>query len=186
MIRFDNVTFGYQKEQPVLQGITLELPDGCRRVIRAPSGGGKTTFLRLVMGLEKPWQGTICTTQHVRFSAVFQEDRLLEETSVVRNVSLFSDEDTARGLLQALGLGDVLSAMPKELSGGMRRRVALARALAHPFDVLILDEPMTGLDQAMREQCLCVIDEVVGEKTLLIASHDAYDGKMLQATEIYL
>lgn len=184
MIRFENVTFGYQKNQPVIQNFSLDLPEGCRRAIRAPSGGGKTTFLRLAMGLEKPWMGNLCGTEDMRFSAVFQEDRLLEHTDVMRNVALFSDEKAAKKVLQALSLNDVMHNMPKELSGGMRRRVALARALAHPFDVLILDEPMTGLDQAMREQCLRVIDEAVGEKMLLIATHDDRDSQLLHAQTI--
>ena len=71
--------------------------------------------------------------------------------------------------------------MPAALSGGQKRRVALARALNHPFDLLILDEALTGLDEESRKRCIAVIDEAVGDRCLLMASHDMRDAEALHA-----
>lgn len=172
MIRFDRVTFGYRGKKAVIQDFSLEIPSGARICLFGPSGRGKTTVLRLLLGLEKPRRGRITGTDGLRFSAVFQEDRLIPERTVLENVSLFSDGETADAILTELGLGDVLQSLPGELSGGQRRRVALARALAHPFDVLALDEAMTGLDDDSAHRCLTAIDRTVGERTLVMVTHD--------------
>ena len=96
-------------------------------------------------------------------------------------MALFSDRETARRCLAALGLSDSLDAMPDTLSGGMKRRVALARALAHPFDVLVLDEALTGLDGGTKTQCLAAIDQAVGRRTLVMATHDESEAAALGA-----
>ena len=122
----------------------------------------------------------------IRFSTVFQEDRLLPWKTVVENAALFSDKETACRILTQLGLGDSLDALPETLSGGMKRRAALGRALAHPFDALVLDEALTGLDTASRAQCLAAINEAVGPRTLVMASHNADDAAALHAQIIGL
>ena len=172
MIRFENVTFYYRPGRPVIRELSLEIPDGGRICVSGPSGEGKTTVLRLLLGLEKPRRGRITGTDGLRFSAVFQEDRLIPGRTALENVSLFSNGETARRTLEALGLGDVLESMPRELSGGQRRRVALARALAHPFDVLVLDEALTGLDGEAARNCLSAIRTSIQERTLVMVSHD--------------
>ena len=172
MIRFERVSFGYRGKKPVLEDFTLDIPDGARLCLFGPSGEGKTTALRLLLGLEKPRRGRITGVDGLRLSAVFQEDRLLPDRTAWDNVALFSDRDTAKNVLEELGLGDVLGSLPGELSGGQRRRVALARALAHPFDVLALDEALTGLDADSTEKCLRAIRRAVGEKTLVMVTHD--------------
>lgn len=172
MIRFEEVTFFYQAGKPVLRDFSLEIPDGGRVCLTGPSGEGKTTILRLLMGLEKPRRGRVTGTEGLRFSAVFQEDRLISRQTVLSNVSMFSDEGTARSILEELGLGDFADSFPDELSGGQKRRVALARALAHPFDVLILDEALTGLDEKAAEICLDMIDRMSRGKTLVMVTHN--------------
>ena len=187
MIRFNDVTFSYGLRRPVLRHLSLTIETGERVHITAPSGQGKTTFLRLLLGLEKPRKGTVSLPEPTRFSVVFQEDRLIESRSVLHNVALFSNEETARFYLTKLGLSEeAQGALPKELSGGMRRRVAIARALARPFDVLVLDEPTTGLDRETAAACLAVIDQAVGDKTLVLVSHDPSDGQLLQAKSVVL
>lgn len=184
MIRFDGVYFGYGLGKNVLQNFNLTVPNGGRIWLCSPSGGGKTTVLRLLMGLEKPRKGSITGCEGLVFSPVFQEDRLLPWKTAAENAALFADEATARTMLTRLGLGEVLDAYPSELSGGMKRRVALARALCHECDVLVLDEPLTGLDAEAKKICLQAIDEAVQNKTLVMTTHDASDAAFLGAEKV--
>ena len=186
MLRLDHVTFSYGAEEPVVRDFSLEIPQGGRVCLTGPSGQGKTTVLRLLLGLEAPRQGTVSVPAGTRFSAVFQEDRLLPWKTTLENAALFSDEATARRILTELGLGDSLDALPETLSGGMKRRAALGRALAHPFDVLVLDEALTGLDGETKQRCLTAIDEAVGRRTLVLATHDAEEARGLGAEIVTL
>ena len=181
MIRLEHVTFGYGLQKAVLRDVSLEIPEGGRLCLMGPSGKGKSTVLRLLLGLEKPRRGTVSVPEGTAFSAVFQENRLLPWKTVLENVALFSDGETARRCLTALGLSDSLTAMPDALSGGMKRRVALARALAHPFDMLVLDEALTGLDGGTKARCLAAIDRAVGHRTLVMATHDESEAAALGA-----
>ena len=181
MIRFDHVTFGYALQRPILRDFSLTVPEGGRVCLTGPSGEGKTTALRLLLGLERPRKGTVSVPEGVRFSAVFQEDRLLPWKTVLENAALFSDEETACRVLTALGLGDSLDALPETLSGGMKRRAALG-----PFDVRVLDEALTGLDSETKQRCLAAIGEAVGRRTLVLATHDAEESHALGAETVIL
>ena len=186
MIRFDGVTFGYRGKEPILEDLTLAIRPGDRLCLFGPSGRGKTTVLRLLMGLEKPRRGRITGTEGLAFSAVFQEDRLIGRKTVLENAALFADEAEARKVLEQLGLGEVLGSLPGELSGGQRRRAALGRALAHPFDVLVLDEALTGLDEAAAERCLALIDRMSEGKTVVMVTHDRSHAQALRAEVLEL
>lgn len=181
MLRLENVTFAYGAEGHILRDFSLMIPDGGRVCLMGASGEGKTTVLRLLLGLEKPTAGVVFRPENARISAVFQEDRLLPWKTALENVALFSDTAAAAAMLTALGLGESLCRRPDALSGGMKRRVALARALCHPFDVLVLDEPLTGLDGETKARCLSAIDRVVAGKTLLLATHDRSEAEALHA-----
>lgn len=123
--------------------------------LTAPSGAGKTTLLRILLGLEQPDRGEVLAPPGTRWSAVFQEDRLLEHLDARDNLRfvLGAVSPEALTLLETLGLGDVGGKIVAEYSGGMRRRLALARALLSPCDALVLDEPFTGLDPEIRARC---------------------------------
>lgn len=156
----------------VLAGLSAVFPAGIT-CVAAPSGTGKTTLLRLLLGLERPDAGVI-RGAGCRWAAVFQEDRLLEDLPAAGNLrfALGRIPPEAPELLARLGLewGD-----PRpvgEWSGGMRRRLALARALLAPWEALALDEPFTGLDGENRSRCLALIREAAGRGPVLLATHD--------------
>lgn len=158
--------------KPVLTGLSAVFREGVT-CIAAPSGTGKTTLLRLLLGLERPDGGRILGAD-CRWAAVFQEDRLLEDLSAARNLrfALGSLPGGAGALLAQLGL-DLSDPGPvRAWSGGMKRRLALARALLAPSDALALDEPFTGLDGENRARCLELIQRTGAAKPVLLATHD--------------
>ena len=186
MISLENVTFGYTPRRMLIENLSLTAAPGRPVCLWGPSGCGKTTVLRLVMGLEKPRSGQIIRPEGLRISAVFQEDRLIRTKTALENVTLFAPETAAEEMLRRLGLGDGLHQRPAALSGGMRRRVALARALAHPFEALVLDEALTGLDDDTKAVCLEAIREAAAGKYLLLATHDRAEAEALGATIVRL
>lgn len=187
MIKFNNVTFSYKGERKnVLDNFSLNIKEGERVHISAPSGKGKTTLLRLITGLEKAKKGNIEIRENAKISVVFQEDRLIPTLSVLKNVALFSNPDKAKEILCRLSLCDELEHYPDELSGGMKRRVALARALSKDFDILILDEAFNGLDEETFKNAVEVVEECLKDKTLILISHREEESKVLKAKTVYL
>ena len=187
MIELKNVTFGYETGKLIFDDLSLSIADGERICFSAPSGKGKTTLLRLILGLERPFSGSIDKyPADMRISAVFQEDRLLPWKNAVQNAAFFSDEETAASYLERLGLGGSLDLMPSELSGGMKRRLALARALSHPFDLLVLDEAFNGLDKDMKAEALKTVSSAAEGKTLLMVAHDLSEAEALGARIVSL
>ena len=158
----------------VLENISFTAPVGLTR-IEGVSGIGKTTLLRILLGLETADSGSIAP-EALRWAAVFQEDRLLEGLDAEGNLRFVLganyDAAAARALLEELGLGDVGQKKTHNYSGGMKRRLALARALLTPSDALALDEPFTGLDPANRGAALACIQRAAEEKIVLLAAHD--------------
>lgn len=158
--------------KPVLTDLTAAFRDGVT-CISAPSGTGKTTLLRLLLGLERPDGGTI-TGADCRWAAVFQEDRLLEHGSAAANLrfALGRVPPEAGAVLLRLGLALEDPRPVRQWSGGMKRRLALARALLAPWEALALDEPFTGLDAESRDRCLTLVREAGRERPVLLATHD--------------
>ena len=166
-------------DREVLRDLSFAAGPGITAVM-APSGSGKTTLLRILLGLERPDSGTVEGLAGKRISAVFQEDRLLEHLSAEGNLRFVLgreyDPKAARALLDRLGLPDTGAQPVREFSGGMKRRLALARALLAPFDALLLDEPFTGLDRENRERARAAILEAAGERPVLLVTHDPANG----------
>lgn len=183
MIQVQDVSFGYGAVL-VLNRVNLLVREGERLLLSGPSGGGKTTLLRLLCGLLQPQSGRILAPE--RLGVVFQEDRLIPGLTALGNVELVSDRRRAFNLLAELGLAEEAQSRPGALSGGQRRRTALARALACPSQALLLDEPFKGLDpQARRQAAQCLLEHC-GAKPLLVVSHDQSDAALLQAQPISL
>lgn len=121
------------------------------------------------------------------FSAVFQEDRLLPFKTVLENITLIgAEKETALYMLAQLGIAEAADKYPSELSGGMRRRAAIARALSAEYGCLILDEPFAGLDKENIEKAAALISESVGKRTLIAVTHSEREAELLGAEIIML
>lgn len=160
----------------VLDSLTFSADAGTVTCVTGASGAGKTTLLRALAGLAKPDAGRVVVPDGARFGVVFQEDRLLESLSAFDNVAFAvrgrPDERAVADELTALGLGGVMFQPVKTMSGGMKRRVALARALCADASVVLLDEPFKGLDDALKDAVIARVLERVKGKTLIVAAHD--------------
>lgn len=158
----------------VLRNFSAKIPVGRITALKAPSGKGKTTLIRILMGLERADSGRILGMQGLRISTVFQEDRLCENLSVYANLRLVSDrsEEEIRSALHALSLSHSVRQKAAELSGGMKRRVAILRALLADYDMLFLDEPLSGLDKELKDRVIAYILEQTKGKTLLLITHN--------------
>ena len=151
MIRIENLCKRYG-DQLVLDRFSLSLQDGEKIAIMGESGRGKTTLLRIIAGLEKPEAGTVSGFNKEEIAYVFQEPRLFESLSVIKNLTVVSSqpartaEKKAKELLLAVGLENAAEKYPDELSGGMKQRLALARAFMVDRPILLLDEPFSSLE----------------------------------------
>ncbi len=182
MIELSNVTAGYG-DHTVIQGMSYTFPSsGCFALMGA-SGSGKTTILRLIAGLLMPAKGEIKRDASPRIGYLFQEDRLLPWLNALDNVKTVASDEAAKTWLRKMEIGDV-SAYPRELSGGMQRRVALARALAFPSDVLLMDEPFKGLDDALKARIAPLI--LANKQLIILSTHDMDEAKAMQAEIIYI
>ena len=161
-------------ENAVLDDISFTAHVGVTRLL-GPSGIGKTTLLRVLLGLEAPDSGTV-NSGKFRWAAVFQENRLLEGLNAEGNLRFILganyDATAAQTLLEELGLDDVGKKKVRDYSGGMRRRLALARALLAPSDAIALDEPFTGLDAENHENAMCAILRAAETKIVLLSTHE--------------
>ncbi len=197
MIEFDKVVVRFAAHT-VLDGVSFRLPAGKVSYIIGASGGGKSTILRVIMGFVKPASGKVTIDKadvtglsekrysriRKKMGMVFQGSALFDSMTVAENVAFYpvyrerekpaSVAARVSEILSALGLEGTEKLYPAELSGGMRRRVALARALIYQPKILLYDEPTTGLDPLTIE----LVDEIIRETndkfgiTSVVVSHD--------------
>ena len=154
-------------------------------LIKGASGLGKTTLMRIVAGLEKADKGKITNTAK-SISFMFQEDRLIPFVSVLKNLTAVCSEEKALHYLKLMGLENEKDNSPLSLSGGMRRRVALARALCFESELVILDEPFKGLDEELKVSICEIIKDESKKRDFIIISHDSQDAELLNAKIIEL
>lgn len=175
MLEIKDLNFSYG-EKKIFSDFSISVPDSGIYVLMGPSGCGKSTLFSLIAGFLKSDSGSIKNdAEKPAFS--FQEPRLIPSENALDNVNfvLGGKKETlekAAGVLSELGLSDALYKYPSELSGGMQKRVSLARALAYDGDFLLLDEPLTGLDGEIKEKILSKIKEIGKRVPILMITHD--------------
>ncbi len=179
----------------VLDGVSISLSEGQVNCLMGPSGSGKSTIVNILLGLLPIDSGQVIGMKNRKIAAVFQEDRLIEHWDALKNVQLVCDksltkEDILRefqqvGLEEDVDLKD--HRKPVSLySGGMRRRVTIVRALLAQSDIVILDEPFKGLDDALKLQVIAYVKQKTAGKTLLVVTHDKEEAQQLGGNMIIL
>ena len=203
-VDIDEVSVSYNLgEPPVLEGASLQMSKGEFVALVGPSGCGKSTFMKLMSGLLKADQGSVVVAnQEVtrplgNVGMAFQNSVMLPWRTTLNNLLLpleiarphretFRQNREAHAnkaieLLSSVGLEDVAEKFPWELSGGMRQRASLCRALIHEPEVLMLDEPFGALDAFTREELWCVLRDLWHERkfTVLLVTHDLIESAFL-------
>ena len=194
-ITFSDVSFGYEPNTPIiLKDVSFTLKRGSFGAIVGPSGGGKSTLLKLSVGIQKPLKGTVVNTARTRM--IFQDGALLPWRTVRENVHLgFSGAPGTKRdhyariqkELASLGLEEFTHNYPRDLSGGQRQRVGIARALVADPELLLLDEPFSALDFETSEHLSKELLQIFSERniTMLMVTHNIEDAALL-ADEIFV
>ncbi|MFF8906895.1 ABC transporter ATP-binding protein [Streptomyces olivaceoviridis] len=202
MYELNNVTKRYTRGKDTvhaLDGIDLTIPDGDRLVIQGPTGGGKSTLLQMLGGLDRPTSGEVvldgtdlarlgeARLTRVRSESigfVFQSFNLISTLTAQENVEtalvplgikVKERRELAAEALQSVGLGERLGHLPGEMSGGQQQRVAIARALVKKPKVLLADEPTGNLDEGTRDEIMDVLERLWKEHglTFIMVTHDS-------------
>lgn len=174
----------------VLDEVNLTFKEGCINCLMGPSGIGKTTLINLLMGLEDADSGAIQGLEDKQMTAVFQEDRLIEHWDAMDNVKLVCDKRVSiTQVEQAFAKVDLTEYKNKPvhaLSGGMRRRVAIIRALLSSSNLIVMDEPFKGFDDRLKHKVIAYVKEKTQGKTVVIVTHERDEVQLLQANLILL
>ena len=183
-IKVENLYKKYSESEMILKNVNLEIEKGEVISIIGASGGGKSTLLRCLIGLEKIDSGTVVVPEKNKMGMVFQSfnlfphmtalQNIMESLIVVDKIEKSKAKEIALNLLEKVGLKERANFYPKALSGGQKQRVAIARALAKNPELLLFDEPTSALDPEMVKEVEAVIEELrnTSEITMIIVSHE--------------
>jgi len=169
---------------PAISDLVLDIKSQSMTVLMGPSGCGKTTLMRIVAGLDDQYVGEVNVPETARLGFMFQEPRLLPWRTVRQNIEIVapgvSDADLEQ-LAASLGIADMLPRYPQELSLGLARRVALARAFAIKPDLLLLDEPFVSLDERTADRLRRLLLQVWSARptTAILVTHNAREAILL-------
>ncbi len=171
------------EQKLVLDSFNATFPEGKTTCIMGPSGSGKTTLLNIILGLVKPDSGIVTGLEKRTTAAVFQEDRLCEEFDAITNVLIaVPSKVTVKQIIEEFNkvcLLDYENKPVKNLSGGMKRRVAIVRAVLAESDLLVLDEPLKGFDEKLKKSVMTYLKEAIQGKTTIIVTHDKEEAVFL-------
>lgn len=184
MIECSNLYLSFEG-RVILNKVSFSLPDAGIFALMGSSGIGKSSLLKILSGLLAPDSGTIRGLDNLRVGIMFQEDRLLPWHTALKNVMLAMEhpsQEEARKLLDALEIGESADMYPAVLSGGMKRRAALARAIAFSPDVLLLDEPFSGIDEQIKGRISPFIQK--SASLIIFSTHNLVEAAMMGATNI--
>ncbi len=191
MIVFENVSKRYA-DKIVLKDFSISFYENKINVLFGKSGIGKTTILNLLMGIDKADSGVINGLAGLKKSSVFQEDRLLESLSVSLNIRLpvlYKDKkeviNEIKDNLAYIGMADYLNKPVSSLSGGMKRRVGILRAIMSDFDVIFFDEPLKGLDKENKDKIMYLINRYIKDKIVFWITHDINDLKYFESYVLF-
>lgn len=183
-----NITKSFQGKT-LFNDFSLDFPEGTITCILGPSGCGKTTLLNLIGGIIKPDSGMLTGFNERRLSYVFQEDRLLPWKTVQgniefvmrRNLSPAERHEQATRFIHLVSLEGFAAYYPSQLSGGMRQRVSIARAFACPSDIILMDEPLKGLDPALKQNMIRWFSQLwkADKRTVIFVTHDVDEALLL-------
>ena len=191
LIKIDRISKSFG-EQQVLRHFSLEIKEGERLVIMGPSGSGKSTLLNLIAKTDKDYMGIIERAPSIEegikipYPIVFQEnENLLPWKTVSGNLRVISGNKAIEPYLEMVGLSDAKDKKPHQLSGGMKQRVGIARAIMCDSKILLMDEPFSNLDRNLREKMQALIVELTQRlgQTLIFVTHDEVEAKAI-ATRI--
>lgn len=183
-IKVENLYKKYSESEMILKNVNLEIEKGEVISIIGASGGGKSTLLRCLIGLEEIDSGTIIVPEKNKMGMVFQSfnlfphmtalQNIMESLIVVDKMERSKAKEIALELLEKVGLKERANFYPKTLSGGQKQRVAIARALAKNPELLLFDEPTSALDPEMVKEVEAVIEELrnTSDITMVIVSHE--------------
>ena len=184
MIECSNLCLSFEG-RVILNKVSFSLPDSGVFALMGSSGIGKSSLLKILSGLLAPDSGSISGLNDLRVGIMFQEDRLLPWHTALKNVMLAMEhpsQEEARKLLDALEIGESADMYPAVLSGGMKRRAALARAIAFSPDVLLLDEPFSGIDEQIKGRISPFIQK--SASLIIFSTHNLKEAAMMGATNI--
>jgi len=195
ILTISGITFGYSQKSPILEGVNLQIHRGQFVGLLGPSGSGKTTFLKIIIGLIKPWHGTITFSKNsTSRTSKITVGYVPQVEGVDWNFPITVREVVAMGIwnqsgiapwliknareevdriLTVLGISDFGSRQIRELSGGEQQRIFLARAVIRNPDILVLDEPASGVDHITREKILGNLNDLNSRgMTIILTTHD--------------
>ncbi len=177
MIKIKNLSVSFDGAKAI-EKFNAEIPLGITALCGA-SGGGKTTLLRAIAGLQNH-DGEILGTEGKKIAIAFQDYRLFPSLTAKENISIcLSPDINLEKLLDDMKVSDFADKKPHELSGGMKARVSLARAIGYDADIILLDEPFSALNQKLKQQLAENILPYLNGKTVIIVSHNKNDFALL-------
>lgn len=177
--------YKYFDDKIIIENLNLEIKEKDRIALIGRSGIGKTTLLRIILKDLKEDSGEIIFSEEVKYSVVFQDNLLFENRSIYENIKFVVDvnREFVENYLEILGMKGLIDKKVSELSGGMKRRVSILRAIAYSGNIYILDEALREVDLETRNKIIDLLNRSI-KVPLIFTTHDEKDIKDLRATKV--